>query len=134
MVTMNRSKNNPNFSPLSPLSVNLHHQQPTRREEEPTDLFSPKGRPIRCHSSGRRHYGGESSSSRMMMSYPKTPCSSPNPAVKKSTLSSVVTKNSAVPMAVRLRRMKRRLLQEHTKDHHDHQSEEAASLPIHRNL
>lgn len=126
IMTSNHVKNNPNSSPLSPLSVNLKHshQQPSTREEPLSDLFSPKGRrPRRRHSA--RHHRGESSTSRVTSSsskYPKTPCPSPNYPVKKksiqpSIISHTNTKSrhhlSEPTMAVRLRRMKRRLLQEH---------------------
>lgn len=120
-VNNHPKKQNSNIlSPLSPLSVNLHHHSAKRQET--IDLFSPKGRPIRRHSVPHRR-----NDARGAATTPVTPCSSPIHSNKKPTHESV-NKTVVVPMMLRLRRMKRRLLQEHTK------GQELVSSPTNRNL
>lgn len=122
-MTMNTNLNPTNVSNLSPLStmsVNLHHHnhQQSKRQES-VDLFSPKGRPMHHRSVTHRRSDSRGSSG-LGTSKKTTPAASPTIHHQKHTTGNI-------PMTLRLRRMKRRLLQEHTKDHY-HQSEVERNL------
>ncbi|CAJ1959809.1 unnamed protein product [Cylindrotheca closterium] len=130
---MNRSNNYSNFSPLSSLSVNLparhhhHHDdddQSSKRKEN-IDLFSPKGRPMMRRRSGKNcgklSVSSRGTSSMHHKTYSCPPALNHLPVKSTTTQFCLVTKKNihpaaVVPMVVRLRRMKRRLLQEHVKD------------------